>query len=359
MDSEITLRPYYHLRPGFENHLLILKEPEFQIFPKRQSARDERWIRLPRDQQGRDLNPMYYRPIKESPWEPARPVMTYGHTYALTDDMRAKFPHSGLHLIPRATLKDLLVPEFTGYENSRECEKWITNYSEWAIMYGLSAPLTLELLVNYLKRVLRYLQYHPTPKKDYVTWEDFLRDFFLDMKIKGLDRFKEWYWKKRKEVPVIWFSHTELQVATNYFDSNRVVGESAYSRLIKADMPNMTDVVVKRFKKVTNTSLGRVLREISVHRYLPSHQTPHLVHLLGYCTSVEDPLLVYEFMPNGILVPEMNTDCDSDCLKLVGGVDTLSVQECLCVSSKDFTGVSASDMGTGRLYRTIFIGGSI
>ncbi|KAL2636335.1 hypothetical protein R1flu_007814 [Riccia fluitans] len=305
MDSEITLLPYYHLRPGFENHLLRLKKKEFQIFPKCQSARDDRWIRLPRDQQGRDLDPMYYKPIKESPWEPPRPVMTYGHSYALTDDMRAKYPHSGLHLVPRATLNDLLVPEFTGYENSREAEKWITTYSEWAIQYGLSASLTKELLVDYLKRALRYIQHHPTPKKEYATWEDFLRDFFLDMKIKRLERFKEWYWKKRKDVPIIWFSHTELRLATNYFDSERVVGESAFSRLIKADMPNMTEAVVKRFKKVTETSLGRVLREIRVHRYLPKHHTPHLVHLVGYCTSVEDPLLLYEFMPNGSLREHM------------------------------------------------------
>ncbi|BBN03856.1 hypothetical protein MPTK1_3g00080 [Marchantia polymorpha subsp. ruderalis] len=301
MDPDITVQSFFRQPRPFEDPLVHLVEKQFQNFPKCKSARDDRWIRLPRDQQGRDLNPMYYKPIKESPWEPPRPVLSEGHTYALTDEVRRIFPRSGLHLIPRATLRDLLVPEFTGYENSREAEKWITQYSEWAIMYGLSAPLTKELLVDYLYRTLRFIPKHPIPKKEYATWEDFLRDFFLDMNIKKVEQFKAWYWQKRKEVSIIWFSHTELKLATNYFDSRLVVGESSAARLLKADMPNMSPAVVKRWKKVVPRSLAKVLREITVHRYLPKRHTPNIVHLLGYCTSVEDPLLLYEFALNGTL----------------------------------------------------------
>lgn len=118
-------------------------------------------------------------------WEPPRPVLVYGHTYGLTDEVRAKFPSSGLHLIPRETPTDLLVPEFTGYEDPREAEKWITVFCEWSIMCGMSQCLSKELLTEYIKRTLRHIPHHPLMKKTFESWEDLLRDFFIDMKIRG------------------------------------------------------------------------------------------------------------------------------------------------------------------------------
>ncbi|KAL6554855.1 hypothetical protein OROGR_006113 [Orobanche gracilis] len=92
------------------------------------------------------------------------------------------------------------------------------------------------------------------------------------------------------------FSWGELQFATNNFDEGNVLGQGGFGKVYKGVLADNTKVAVKRltdFKKPGgDNAFQREVEMISVaiHR--------NLLRLIGFCTTPDERLLVYPFMPN-------------------------------------------------------------
>ncbi|XP_062182214.1 LRR receptor kinase SERK2-like [Phragmites australis] len=94
------------------------------------------------------------------------------------------------------------------------------------------------------------------------------------------------------------FSWRELQIATNNFSEQNVLGKGGFGKVYKGVLtgPDSTKVAVKRSLKV-ESSEGEMafLREvelisIAVHK--------NILRLIGFCTTPTERLLVYPFMEN-------------------------------------------------------------
>ncbi|KAI4306006.1 hypothetical protein L6164_029325 [Bauhinia variegata] len=95
-----------------------------------------------------------------------------------------------------------------------------------------------------------------------------------------------------------WFTLRDLQLATNRFSSENVIGEGGYGVVYKGRLINGTEVAVK---KLLN-NLGQAEKEFSVEVEAIGHvRHKNLVRLLGYCIEGVHRLLVYEYVNNGNL----------------------------------------------------------
>ncbi|KAI3814472.1 hypothetical protein L1987_14112 [Smallanthus sonchifolius] len=87
----------------------------------------------------------------------------------------------------------------------------------------------------------------------------------------------------------------EMELATDSFSKNKVIGEGAYGKVYKCSLDH-TLVAIKVFSSDTAQKKREFLREVEVLSHL-SH--PHIVQLLGACP--EKGCLIYEYMENGSL----------------------------------------------------------
>lgn len=92
------------------------------------------------------------------------------------------------------------------------------------------------------------------------------------------------------------FSFRELQVATDNFNSKRILGKGGFGNVYKGYLQDNTVVAVKRLKDCGNSGETQFQTEIemislAVHR--------NLLRLLGFCITPSERLLVYPFMSNG------------------------------------------------------------
>lgn len=90
------------------------------------------------------------------------------------------------------------------------------------------------------------------------------------------------------------FTLRELQVATDNFSSRRLLGKGGFGNVYKGFLTNGTVVAVKRLRD--HHAIGQFKTEVemislAVHR--------NLLHLIGYCVTSPERLLVYPYMPNG------------------------------------------------------------
>ncbi|GFY90154.1 somatic embryogenesis receptor-like kinase 1 [Actinidia rufa] len=93
------------------------------------------------------------------------------------------------------------------------------------------------------------------------------------------------------------FSLRELQVATDNFSSNNILGKGGFGRVYKARLADGSLVAVKRLKEERiqsgeqqfHTELEMI--SLAVHR--------NLLRLQGFCTTTTERLLVYPLMKNG------------------------------------------------------------
>ncbi|XP_049404990.1 protein NSP-INTERACTING KINASE 3-like isoform X7 [Solanum stenotomum] len=89
----------------------------------------------------------------------------------------------------------------------------------------------------------------------------------------------------------------ELRTATDHFSSKRILGKGGFGVVYKASLNNGTVVAVKRLNDYNavggeNQFQTEVeLISLAVHR--------NLLHLLGFCSTESERLLVYPYMPNG------------------------------------------------------------
>ncbi|KAK3140479.1 hypothetical protein QOZ80_5AG0401590 [Eleusine coracana subsp. coracana] len=95
-----------------------------------------------------------------------------------------------------------------------------------------------------------------------------------------------------------WFTLRDLELATNRFSKDSVIGEGGYGVVYRGRLSNGTPVAVK---KILN-NLGQAEREFRVEVEAIGHvRHKNLVRLLGYCVEGTQRMLVYEYVNNGNL----------------------------------------------------------
>ncbi|CAI9114128.1 OLC1v1014781C1 [Oldenlandia corymbosa var. corymbosa] len=109
------------------------------------------------------------------------------------------------------------------------------------------------------------------------------------------------------EVTARTFSYVDLALATDSFTSDNLLGQGGFGYVFKGFMPDGKEVAIKQLK----IGSGQGEREFQAEVETISHaHHKHLVSLVGYCTSGEQRLLVYEFVPNKTLEYHLHgVDC--------------------------------------------------
>ncbi|VFQ74891.1 unnamed protein product [Cuscuta campestris] len=96
-----------------------------------------------------------------------------------------------------------------------------------------------------------------------------------------------------------WFTLRDLQIATNNFSKENVIGEGGYGIVYRGQLVNGNPVAIK---KLLLNNLGEAEREFRVEVEAIGHvRHKNLVRLLGYCIEGTQRLLVYEYVNNGNL----------------------------------------------------------
>ncbi|CAI0552055.1 unnamed protein product [Linum tenue] len=95
-----------------------------------------------------------------------------------------------------------------------------------------------------------------------------------------------------------WFTLRDLELATNRFSKENVLGEGGYGVVYRGNLINGTPVAVK---KILN-NLGQAEKEFRVEVDAIGHvRHKNLVRLLGYCIEGTHRMLIYEYVNNGNL----------------------------------------------------------
>uniref|UniRef100_A0A1J3FQR8 Wall-associated receptor kinase-like 14 n=2 Tax=Noccaea caerulescens TaxID=107243 RepID=A0A1J3FQR8_NOCCA len=97
---------------------------------------------------------------------------------------------------------------------------------------------------------------------------------------------------------VAFFPYKDIEKATNGFSEKQRLGTGAYGTVYAGKLQNDEWVAIKRLRHRDSESVDQVMNEIKL---LSSVSHPNLVRLLGCCIEQGDPVLVYEYMPNGTL----------------------------------------------------------
>uniref|UniRef100_A0ACD5TPY4 Uncharacterized protein n=1 Tax=Avena sativa TaxID=4498 RepID=A0ACD5TPY4_AVESA len=98
------------------------------------------------------------------------------------------------------------------------------------------------------------------------------------------------------------FTSRELKRATANFSRDNLLGVGGYGEVYKGVLADGTLVAVKCAKVGNTKSTDQILNEVRVLSQV-NHRS--LVRLLGCCVDLEQPLMVYEFIPNGTLADHL------------------------------------------------------
>ncbi|KAM1406662.1 hypothetical protein ACFX2F_001351 [Malus domestica] len=98
------------------------------------------------------------------------------------------------------------------------------------------------------------------------------------------------------------FTGNEIKRATNSFSKDRLLGAGGYGEVYQGTLVDGTVVAVKIAKIGNTKGIDQVLNEV---RILCQVNHKSLVHLLGCCVELEQPILVYEYIDNGTLLEHL------------------------------------------------------
>ncbi|XP_050205212.1 wall-associated receptor kinase-like 14 [Mercurialis annua] len=104
---------------------------------------------------------------------------------------------------------------------------------------------------------------------------------------------------------VPFYPYREIEKATNGFSDKQRLGVGAYGTVYAGKLHNDEWVAIKRIRHRDMDSVDQVMNEIKLLSSV-SHQ--NLVRLLGCCIEEGEPILVYEFMPNGTLCQHLQRE---------------------------------------------------
>lgn len=94
------------------------------------------------------------------------------------------------------------------------------------------------------------------------------------------------------------FSKRQIEIATNNFDENYILGSGGRGKVFKGVFDNNKTVAIKMSKEVDESQREEFVNEIIL---LSQINHKNIVTLLGCCLEVKIPMLVYELVPNGTL----------------------------------------------------------
>ncbi|XP_010553738.1 PREDICTED: serine/threonine-protein kinase CDL1 [Tarenaya hassleriana] len=101
------------------------------------------------------------------------------------------------------------------------------------------------------------------------------------------------------------FTYRELEIATNNFSEENVIGSGGYGVVYRGILSDGTVAAIKRLHMHNNNDTGNGKHEERSFRLevdlMSRLQCPYLVELFGYCADQNHRILIFEYMPNGAL----------------------------------------------------------
>lgn len=97
------------------------------------------------------------------------------------------------------------------------------------------------------------------------------------------------------------YSVADLQVATNSFSQENLVGEGALGRVYKAELPDGKLLAVKKIDVTSSSSVQKDEDFMEIVSNISRLRHGNVAELVGYCTEHGQRLLVYEYFGKGTL----------------------------------------------------------
>ena len=91
------------------------------------------------------------------------------------------------------------------------------------------------------------------------------------------------------------FSYEELLKATDCFSETNFLGKGGYATVYKGVLPNGKRVAIKQLRIDSKQGEKEFMAEVEI---ISRVHHKNLVSPVGYCSSEEHKILVYEFVPN-------------------------------------------------------------
>lgn len=99
------------------------------------------------------------------------------------------------------------------------------------------------------------------------------------------------------------FTGREITRATNNFSKDNLIGSGGFGEVFKGVFEDGTITAIKRAKLGNTKGTDQILNEV---RILCQVNHRSLVRLLGCCVELEQPLMIYEFIPSGTLFEHLH-----------------------------------------------------
>ncbi|KAI4354557.1 hypothetical protein L6164_003408 [Bauhinia variegata] len=99
------------------------------------------------------------------------------------------------------------------------------------------------------------------------------------------------------------FTSKEVTKATNNFSKDNLLGVGGFGEVFKGVLEDGTVTAIKRAKHGCTRGIDQIVNEV---RILCQVNHRSLVRLLGCCVELQEPLLIYEYVPNGTLFDHLH-----------------------------------------------------